>query len=501
MKVIMSKIQRGIFVIFLISLALIFSSCKKISKEGNQNKGMATGMTQNVSGAKTANTVQNGADTSPSKNPSLNALLLDGISKGADLQVVKDLIERGADVNARDSGGSTPLIHASRSANLEFIKYLIENGADVNARDKMGYTPLGNACDLARINGHWELVKLLIQHGATAEDWSSVIGSGNLEIVKLLVEHGAKTRDFDIPQSSVALGMGVKTPLMVAAESGKLDIARYLIEQGSDVNARDSYYTPLIYAILSGNKDVVKYLVETAKADVNALSKENLSPITYAARSDKFNDADCKEVIESLVVNGADVNIKDGVSFYTPLIYAAERGNMEVVKYLVENGAIVKQSDLIDLTALMVASQNGHLNVVRYLLDHNADVNEQNKNHETPIIFAAKNGHLEVVKLLIQKGASDTINNNKETPVILASKNGHLEVVKYLVDNQFMFDEQDQNGFTALMYAAQGGYRDIVQYLVTKANVTLKNIMLQTACDLASGPDASAIRTAMHNCQ
>jgi ankyrin repeat protein len=59
------------------------------------------------------------------------------------LEVITFLVERGADVNAHDNHGTTPLIYACRDGgNLEIIKFLVERGADVNARAEDGYTPL-----------------------------------------------------------------------------------------------------------------------------------------------------------------------------------------------------------------------------------------------------------------------------------------------------------------------------------------------------------------------
>jgi len=81
---------------------------------------------------------------------------------GGDIEQIKSLISGGADVNAKDNNGSTPLHYAVILANMDVIKLLISNGADVNAKDKEGRTPLSWAKDLENN----ELVDLLRKHGA-----------------------------------------------------------------------------------------------------------------------------------------------------------------------------------------------------------------------------------------------------------------------------------------------------------------------------------------------
>ena len=87
-------------------------------------------------------------------------LLLAAIA--GELDVVKVLVDNGADVNARDNVGTMPLMWAAFMGELEVIKFLMDKGADVNAKDKDGRTPL----IFAKSEGHPDVVKFLKQHGA-----------------------------------------------------------------------------------------------------------------------------------------------------------------------------------------------------------------------------------------------------------------------------------------------------------------------------------------------
>ena len=113
--------------------------------------------------------------------------------------LVRRLIARGADVQARDRGEATPLYQAAYMGRLDVVKALVEAGADVNA-SAQGYTPLYRAA-----------------------------GVGHLEIVRYLIAQGAAVN---------AAGNSYRTtPLMNAARSGQLAVARVLLDAGADPNA------------------------------------------------------------------------------------------------------------------------------------------------------------------------------------------------------------------------------------------------------------------------
>ncbi|MBZ5600561.1 MAG: ankyrin repeat domain-containing protein [Acidobacteriia bacterium] len=112
------------------------------------------------------------------------------------LEGVKAALAQGASVNAKGRGGFSALLAASRNGSLEVVRYLVEHGAEVdernNARDK---TPLLAAA----FDGHYDIAEYLIEHGANinvqaVNGWTPLHDAayiGNFQIVKLLVDHGA----------------------------------------------------------------------------------------------------------------------------------------------------------------------------------------------------------------------------------------------------------------------------------------------------------------------
>ena len=127
------------------------------------------------------------------------------------------------------------------------------------------------------------------------------------------------------------------------------------------------------------------------------------------------------EVVKYLVSQGADIRADDDFA----VRWASENGYLEVVKYLVSQGADIRA--VYDF-AVRLACENGYLEVVKYLVSQGADIRAV---YNYAVRYASENGNLEVVKYLVSHGAD--IRAYDDEAVRLASIIGHLEVVKYLV--------------------------------------------------------------------
>ncbi len=181
----------------------------------------------------------------------------EAVNRG-DLPAVEHYIPNGADVNTKnkDSGG-TALIAASAQGHRDVVNLLLDKGADVNARDKNGVTALIPTSE----NGHKEVVLLLLAKGADVNAKTNkgstalflASQNGYKEVVKTLLAKGA---DVNAKTNNGA------TALMVASGLGHKEIVQALLDMGADVNAKtNKESTALMFASQKGHKEICELLI------------------------------------------------------------------------------------------------------------------------------------------------------------------------------------------------------------------------------------------------
>ncbi len=232
-------------------------------------------------------------------------------------QDVERLIAYGANVNSKKyrvgrRRGRTPLMQTAWLGTPEVAKLLIDKGADVKAKDNEGMTPLMYAGYFPRNVDESQFRSILV-HGNTKEM--------RFGIIKTLMAAGAmdvNARDME---------GHYQTPLMDAAFSNVPEIVTALIQAGADVNAKDRYgRTALGIAVeRSTTPEIVRVLIQ-AGADVNAKDGIGWPPLMYAAGLSLS-----PEIVKLLIDNGAEVNAKNS-SGRTPLMLAKTPGIVKLLK-------------------------------------------------------------------------------------------------------------------------------------------------------------------------
>lgn len=160
--------------------------------------------------------------------------------KGADVDAIEALLNDGADINMHEDGYQrTPLHAAVVEDNVQMVRFILTRGADVESKDFFGSTPLYLALVHQGSQGRFEIADILIEAGgdmnAGNNDDDTALhnaAENNLALVRYLLSRGANV--------NVINNRG-ETPLHVALTWGKTDIAKYLIYHGADLHIQDKY--------------------------------------------------------------------------------------------------------------------------------------------------------------------------------------------------------------------------------------------------------------------
>ena len=175
--------------------------------------------------------------------------------KNGDIELVRKLILKGANVNAKTDSGLSVLMCAAVS-NTDTVKILLENGVDVNAKDN----DLVTALMMASRFGYTETVKLLLKNRAKIDEKANdgntalMLASyeGQTEIVKILLANGANVN---------AKANNNATSLIVASLGGHIKTVEVLLGNGADVNAKASgERSALMVASMQGHREIVDLL-------------------------------------------------------------------------------------------------------------------------------------------------------------------------------------------------------------------------------------------------
>jgi ankyrin repeat protein len=412
-----------------------------------------------------------------------DARLVDA-ARDQDVQSVRALLSRKADVNARWSDGSTALLWAAHWNDAETADLLLRAGADANAANDFRMTPLSQACT----NASAELVRLLLKSGAN-------------------------------PNTPIATG---ETPLMTCARTGNVDAVRLLIEYGAQVNAKEpsQNQTALMWAIAERHPEVAKALIE-ARSELRAATKQGFTPIHFAARVGDL------ESLKLLLAAGVEIDLQTraaegegqgrgggATAGYTPLLVATLRAQVDTALYLLEHGAD-PNIDAAGFTPLHWAStswegfasnpvygfedpmsgipdRQAKLRLVRALLAHGANVNARMTKRQpsfatgytdavgaTPFLLAASVQDVEMMRILLEAGADPTIPTATNATAIMAAtglnhgigesfvtEKEATEAVKLLLDLGLDPKGETTFGENALFGPAYRGWNTLLAQLI-----------------------------------
>ncbi len=347
-------------------------------------------------------------------------------------EIVSLLLESGIDINSIIGQSGTALHYAAERGQIKVAKLLIAADADVNcpntseeAGDNKNETPLMSAA------------------------------TNNEEIFNLLLDADANVNIQDSEGT---------TPLMILAQSNRIDLPSRLIAAGVDVNAKNTEgRTALIIAADNGNSAVVKLLIE-AGADIDAIDNTGNTALTYAE----------KDYLEAFQ-NPTETATNEEIFCQSERYRQTEQKQQNVrrrriAEYLKNAGASI--AGLKNL-ALVKAVIEGKLGEVEALIDTGANVNAIAPRKGTPLFQAVSQENKEIVETLLTEGADSNLTYDGNCPLIEAAKKGNIELVEMLLNagaNPHITDSNDKDweGDTALDHAQISHHKEIVELLRKK---------------------------------
>lgn len=376
----------------------------------------------------------------------------------------------GENINQNSLAG-TPLAFAVGKDRLDMVEHLIKNGANVNLGNlNHNITPLM----LASLRGNYPIVQILLKHNATVNTiWFDprtalhcAVIRGSVEIVKTLLEHGA-----DINYVSEGFG----TPLFQAVEAKNITMVQFLLDI-KDINinlgTRTQNTTPLMLAVKNEQFEITQLLLTHPEIYISNANIQGIPALHFWA---KYNTP--IEIIEHLIKHGSEIN-KLVNPIGNPLHVSSARNNLDVVRTLIKHNANLNLYDNTQKTPLMVATSKGFLKIVKTLLENNAKVNICDIYGMAAIHIAAASNHLEIMKLLIHFKADINLISlgGDVSPIHVAAKSGHLEVVQELIIFGANVRRKSNSGQSVIEFAKQSGNAELVNFLRAHLETSLKNI-------------------------
>ena len=443
------------------------------------------------------------------------------------VEVVRVLLDHGANAKLETEGGETPLHTVSRGEydsqeqGASTARLLLEHGVDVNARSKKGIMALHEAA----FRGNVEVAQVLLDHGANAKletEWGETAlhivsrgrfnfqergastarlllerGAdvdarkkdsqtslhcaafiGRVEITRVLLDHGANVK-LEAEGGETALHTVSRGSFGSHEQGASGSTARLLLEHGVDVNSRaKNSLTSLHEAAFKGNVEVVRVLLDHG-ANAKLETEGGETPLHILSRGKYDSQEQGASTARLLLEHGVDVNARSKKGIMA-LHEAAFKGNVEVARILLDHGANAKLETEWGETALHIVSrgifdsQEQGASTARLLLERGADVDARRKDSQTSLHCAALIGRVEIAQVLLDHGANVKLGTDgPETALHIVSRGEYdseehgVGIARLLLEHGVDVNAQDKYLNTALHLTAFNGKQDLTRLLLS----------------------------------
>lgn len=336
-------------------------------------------------------------------------------------------------------------------------------------------------------------------------------GRGDLEAVRQFLE--------DRPKWLHTIGSHGRTMLWEAAYRGKLEVVKFLVEQGADINfpgchlsQHDLEITPYCVARHEGRDEVAEYLLQQgAIVDIHTAAYLADYETTLLILDNDPNLVNSGYLQSVMLPSGEPDSFEyRDTEWATPLCYAIVGGNIRIVELLISRGAIIEphskllldhavSADRVDIVKLLINNGADPSKAPR-IYDDNSEMSVLLKSHGVPskdinafdwmgwpplpyVCRGDKGEHPEAVLRLLELGADINVQSSKgKTALHCAAKAGFLKVINVLIENGANIDATDNNGETPLYEAIRSTIKNrekqraaLEALLIKSANPNVKN--------------------------
>ena len=371
------------------------------------------------------------------------------------LDMIDELLARGADINAPRFDGARPI-------QLTNGDYHFRGWRDVpgdwpvtpaqvldHLRERGAYVDLNTACGIGDVKRVKQLLKrdsslankvseYVTYYVGSGAPLKNAAAQGHLEIVKLLLKHGA---DPNLPEEGIAPRGHA---LYSAVANGYYEIAKLLLEHGAYPNPEvESSADALSRAISNNDQPMIELLCSYGAARAVHLlayyGDVKTAAAMFAANPELANDP---EALSNAAGEGQEAFVRLLLRYQPDLPsrvqfpgWSVGAKTPELNELLFAHGLNPSQPDWLLVTPLHQFARKGDVEKAKLFLKHGADVNARDEDLcSTPLGWAAKFGQLEMVKLLLKHGAKTNLPDDPvwATPLAWATRRGHSQIISML---------------------------------------------------------------------